>query len=96
MKSASLGKKVLQSSEVHFRFANPPRRALTTAADPKPVMTMSEVPFFRVRQRPGLQIVYVRPRWQSDGVPQAEQSASAKGHLTDRIFVSIYVSSLHR
>jgi hypothetical protein len=35
-------------------------------------------------------------RWQSGGVPQAEQSVSAKGHLADRIFVSICVSSLHR
>jgi hypothetical protein len=29
-------------------------------------------------------------------IPQAEQSTSAKGYLADRIFVSIYVSSLHR
>jgi hypothetical protein len=37
-----------------------------------------------------------RPRWQSGGVQQAEMSTSAKGHLADRNFASIYVSSLHR
>jgi hypothetical protein len=35
-------------------------------------------------------------RWQGGGVPQAEPSTSAKGHLADRIFVSICISSLHR
>jgi hypothetical protein len=32
-----------------------------------------------------------RPRWQSGGVLQAEQSTSAKGHLAERIFVSVNV-----
>jgi hypothetical protein len=37
----------------------------------------------------GLDGIADRLRWQSGGVPQAEQSTSAKGHLADRIFVSL-------